>query len=96
MLDPEKSGMIPRAVLQIFDELSKNTEMETHDEDAHDELDAIDSGDNSCDESDSETVISEVLEVTQVFVSIYQIYNENVNDLLQTTDAKVNANLRIR
>ena len=80
-LDREKGGMIPRAVIDIFDELGKNEFVDGDDDDEQGNID-IEAGDDSCDDDDSATVISEVLEETQVFVSIYQIYNENVNDLL--------------
>ena len=81
----EKTGMIQRAVVQIFAELAKARPAGQGDED----MDAADSDDAA---SDADTQLAEVEQSTQVFVSIYQIYNENINDLLSGTGA----NLKVR
>jgi len=71
-------------VVQIFDELAKVRPAGQDDED----MGAADSDEAS----DTDTQFGEVEQSTQVFVSIYQIYNENINDLLSGTGA----NLKVR
>jgi hypothetical protein len=72
-------------VVQIFDELAKVRPAGQDDDD----MGAADSDDAA---SDTDTQFAEVEQSTQVFVSIYQIYNENINDLLSGTGA----NLKVR
>lgn len=45
------------------------------------------------DSDGTETTIGDLERSVSIFVSIYQIYNENVNDLLRTNSS---ANLQIR
>lgn len=71
-------------MVQIFDELAKVRPAGQDDED----MGAADSDEAS----DTDTQFGEVEQSTQVFVSIYQIYNENINDLLSGTGA----NLKVR
>lgn len=46
------------------------------------------------DSHDTETTIGDIEQSTSVFVSIYQLYNEHVNDLISKDGKMKNLNMR--
>ena len=46
------------------------------------------------DSQDTETTIGDIEQSVQVFVSIYQLYNENINDLISKNGKMKNLNAR--
>ena len=74
-------GVAQRAIIELFDSLDGNADVNDGDVDM----------DNQ-ESSDTDTVIDEVEMSNAVHVAVYQIYNENVNDLLG--NPKVNMKTR--
>lgn len=95
----EKAGIIQRASVQIFEMIKHSRETSTEDEtpDEEEEKKADNDHDDmdEADLSETDTMICEIdPESYQIFVSIYQIYNETINDLLQKD--KLTKNLKTR
>ena len=90
--------MAQRAVIEVFEALENGydddgkVEEEKESEEVSDQI----MEDDLDDDFDTQTVISDIESSNQVFVSMYQIYNENVNDLLKSNAKAVAANLQLR
>ena len=99
-LNQDKAGIAQRAVMQLFNEM-KHVNEDARGRDASPEGNEVvgaeegkaqENADEDCD-SDVGTEIGDIEQSSSIYVSAYQIYNENINDLLGESTSR---NLLIR